>query len=147
EIEKEQYPFGKKKYSIPTTKGTKKTLSSKQLKTLYESKPETSQQEKAKDFWFLSFNASGINVKDIALLKYKDIDDDTIKFYRAKTQYTSKSNLEQITVYLNDYTKWFIKKYGTNDHSPDNYVFGILNNSMTAEQQQNKIENFTRFIN
>ena len=147
EIEKELYPFGKSKYQIPSSKGTKKTLAKEELKTLFNSKPESTYQKTAKAFWFFSFNCNGMNVKDIALLKFKDIDEETIKFYRAKTRFTSKADLKLITIYQNDYTKSFIKEYCVSDKNPDNYVFGILTKSMTSEQQRAKIKGFTRFIN
>ena len=104
EIEKEYYPFGKRKYQIPATKNTKKALTKEQLSVLFNSKPKLPQQKKAKDFWFFSYACNGMNMKDIALLKYKDIQDGKIEFYRAKTKLTSKANLKPITVYLNDFS-------------------------------------------
>jgi integrase/recombinase XerD len=88
-----------------------------------------------------------MNVKDIAQLKFKDIDESYIKFYRAKTRFTTKTDLKLITVYQNDNVKSFINEYSVKDKNPDNYVFGILSNSMTEEQKRAKIKNFTRFIN
>ncbi|WP_347923365.1 site-specific integrase [Pontimicrobium sp. SW4] len=147
EIEKELYPFGKRKYQIPASRSVKKTLSKEQLSVLFNSTPKTKEQQRAKAFWFFSFNSNGMNIKDIALLKFKNIDNDTIKFYRAKTQFTSKTDLKLITIYLNDYMKSFIKEYGNTNKHPNNYVFNILSEAMTPEEQRNKIKNFTRYIN
>ena len=71
EINKDCYPFGKRKYTIPATKNKKIALSSEQLKILFHSKPRIIQQEKAKDFWFFSYACNGINMKDIEATKEK----------------------------------------------------------------------------
>lgn len=146
DISEDLYPFGRNKYIIPSSNNTKKALSREQLKTLYNSRPKTKEQEKAKDFWFLSFNCNGMNIKDIALLKHKDLEDEKFEFYRAKTKLTSKANLETITVFLNPYIKDIIKKHGT-DANSSHYVFDILSSIDNAEVQRKKIQNFTRYIN
>lgn len=147
EIQLDIYPFGKRKYQIPSSRKVKKALSNEQLKTLYNSKPKTPEQIKAKDFWFFSFNSNGMNIKDIALLKFKDIDDDTINFHRAKTRFTAKSNLKVITVFINQFMRDFIEKYSNNNNNPDNFVFDILCKSDNVKKQHDKIKNFTRYIN
>ncbi|WP_438712829.1 tyrosine-type recombinase/integrase [Aquimarina muelleri] len=147
EIEKETYPFGKRRYQIPTSKKVKKALTNEQMKKLFQATPKNKEQQKAKDFWFLSYNCNGMNIKDIAQLKYRDISNDKIVFYRAKTLFTSKTALKPITVYVNDFIKQIINTYGTPEKSPENYVFGILNGECTHEEQRVKIKNFTRLIN
>ncbi|MFK2818988.1 site-specific integrase [Flavobacteriaceae sp. LMIT009] len=147
EIDEGIYPFGKRKYQIPSSKGTKKALGTKQLKLLFDAKPMNKQQIIAKDFWFFSYSCNGMNIKDVALLKFKDIDEETIRFYRAKTRFTSKTDLKLITVYQNNYTNEFIEKYSNKDKSSENYVFKVLSNSMSSKEQRAKIKNFTRFVN
>lgn len=147
EIEQELYPFGKRKYQIPSSNGVKKALTKEQIKGLFETEPKTEQQEKAKDFWFFSFNCNGMNIKDIALLKHKYLSEDKFHFYRAKTVQTSKASLTPITVYVNDYIRDFVIKYGTPNNNPEDYVFDILSNEMSAEKQHARIKNFTRFLN
>src|SRR5690606_12557721 len=102
EITKDYYPFGKRKYQVPATRNVKKALTKEQLKKLFQSKPLTPEQEKAKDFWFFSYACNGMNIKDIALLRYEDIQDGKIEFYRAKTRITSKMNLKPVVAHLND---------------------------------------------
>ena len=146
DVKAENYPFGKNKYQIPQAKRSKKALSKQELKILFDAEPQTPQQQKAKDFWFFSFNCNGMNIKDIALLKYKDFDKDKFQFYRAKTKFTSKTQLEKITIYLNQYTESIIQKYG-NNKAPESYVFDILKSTDTPQQQRQKIQAFTRNIN
>jgi site-specific recombinase XerD len=147
EIEKEYYPFGKRKYQIPATKNTKKALTQEQLGVLYNATPNLPQQQKARDFWFFSFACNGMNMKDIAQLKYKDIKDGKIEFHRAKTRLTSISNSKAITVYLNDFSNTIIKRYGMKSKDPEDYVFDVLSKSLNPKQQHNKISNFIRLVN
>ena len=44
--------------------------------------------EVAFDYWVFSFISNGMNFKDIALLKYGNINGDFIEFRRAKTKRT-----------------------------------------------------------
>lgn len=141
------YPFGKNKYQIPSEKKVKKALSSDQLKTLFNAKPENEEQERSKDFWFFSFACNGMNMKDIALLKHEDIEDDKIVYYRAKTVNTAKADLSPIVIYLNDYSKSIISKYSVSHSSNKDFVFPIISKSMTESEKFNKIKNFTRSIN
>ncbi|MBK8343510.1 MAG: hypothetical protein IPL12_09500 [Bacteroidetes bacterium] len=84
EVEREFYPFGKRKYQVPSTKRVKK-FTKAELKLMYETTPKTRGEQRAKDFWFFSFICNGMNIKDIAQLRYKDLNEDSFVFYRAKT--------------------------------------------------------------
>ena len=147
DIERKYYPFGNKKYQIPAKTKVKKALSIDQLRILFEAKTISEQQKKAKDFWFFLYACSGINVKDLAYFKYKDIDNDKVIFLRAKTIRTKKRKLKPIIVYLNEFSKGIIYKYGNQENDPENYVFDILTNKDSAEEQSRKIKNFTHFLN
>lgn len=147
EIKREYYPFGKRGYIIPTAEKKKKALSKEQLEVLFNALPSTPQQEKAKDFWFLSYSCNGINMKDLLQLKYKDFDGDKFEFVRAKTQRTTKGKLSTITVYLNDFTKGIFEKYGNANKTPESYVFDVLSDTMTPAEIKANVQNFTRLIN
>lgn len=147
EIESGYFPFGKGKYIVPKVTNKKKALSKEQLKVLFEATPKSPEEEMAKDFWFFSFACNGINMKDILLLKNRDIEDDSISFYRAKTISTSKGNLRKITVYLNDFAKDIIKKYKNDLLGQDDLVFPILQGFEDPSKIHYKIKNFTRFVN
>jgi len=147
EIIQDIYPFGKNKYEIPSGNAVKKALTKKQVKKLYESIPATPEQEKAKDFWFLSYICNGMNINDIALLKFNNIINNTIEFKRAKTRKTAKKNQTTIVVHLHEYVKSIIAKYGNDDTNKDNYIFSILDKDTPPVKAKAKIKNFTRFIN
>jgi integrase/recombinase XerD len=147
EAYKETYPFGKDKFILPSVSKVKKTLSKVELKTLFNAEPKTIEQCKAKDFWFLSYACNGMNIKDIALLTTKDINEDTVKFYRAKTINTSKSNLREVTVYLNDFSRSVFAKYADLSKGKNEYIFSIVSDNDSEITKHSKIKNFTKFIN
>tara|TARA_R110002126_G_scaffold39767_1_gene117565 strand:+ start:26423 stop:27694 length:1272 start_codon:yes stop_codon:yes gene_type:complete len=144
DIHEDIYPFGKKKYQIPRTKKVKKALNATQLKTLFNANTKTEGEAKAKDFWFFSYACNGMNLKDIALLKYSDIKDDKFTYYRAKT-FDKTSEKTTITIHLTDFTNSIIEKYGVVNKS--GYVFSIIDINEDAPTQYKKIKNFTRYIN
>lgn len=145
-LEPDFYPFGKKKFVIPSSKNIKKALNKVELKALFESIPSTPEQQKAKDFWFFSYVCNGINIKDILLLRYNDIEGEEIHYKRAKTSSTSKGNQQTIEIILNDFTKDIIRMHGTGGQGKD-LVFDILDRDMTPEEQNRAVKNFTKYIN
>jgi integrase/recombinase XerD len=143
----EQYPFGKYGYTIPTGDKVNKALSKEQLAILRDGTAETPEQQKAKDFWFLSYYSRGMNIKDIALLKFENLNEKNIEYLRAKTRDTGKKKPKTIVVSLGDELRVLINKYKCETSNAKDYVFPILTKGMTANQQHRCIQNFTRFIN
>ena len=147
DISQDCYPFGKGKYVIPSVQKVKQVLSQKEIKELYHYPTSNEAQEKAKQFWFFSYSCNGMNMKDIANLRYRDINKESLTFYRSKIANTSKSKQTPVIVYLSDFAKNFINKYGNLDTSEDNYVFPIINEGMDLVTQKKKIKDFTNNIN
>jgi site-specific recombinase XerD len=87
-----------------------------------------------------------MNIKDIALLKWKDMEEGKLTFYRAKTMQTTKGKLTPIVVYLNDFAKGIINIYGNKGGGPQDFVFPILEENQSPMVQFQKVKNFTRFI-
>ncbi|PQJ77518.1 tyrosine-type recombinase/integrase [Polaribacter glomeratus] len=138
------YPFGKNKYKIPRTKKVKKALNSQQLKTLYSAETLNDNEVKCKDFWFFSFACNGMNLKDIALLKYSDFESDKFNYYRAKTLDKSAEKTK-ITIYLTEFTSYVIEKYGNKKKT--GFVFNIVSEKDDNLTEYKKIKNYTRYIN
>ena len=139
-------PFGKRKYVIPESRNTKKALTAEQLRELRDAVPETTDQEKARDFFFFSFAGNGMNIRDIALLKFSDLEADKFSFVRQKTRNIKKDRQTPITVYLTPFHQRVIKKYANNPET-STYVFPIIKEGTTPEKQRNSVKNFTRFVN
>ena len=148
DIDKDLYPFSKKKYQIPAGMKVKKALTKEDLKKLFTQEvQEDSPLEKARDFWFFSYSCSGINIRDIAELKEKNIKSSSITFIRTKTKRTTKSNSKPIIAAITPFIKQVIEKYGNKNRSKESYVFPILNHSMNAEERIKAVNDFIRFIN
>ncbi|WP_178989523.1 tyrosine-type recombinase/integrase [Winogradskyella schleiferi] len=144
DLNSDHYPFGKNKYKIPRTRKVKKALNSDQLKTLFKAEATNYNETKAKDFWFFSFACNGMNIKDIALLKYSDIKDDRFTYYRAKT-FDKTTDKTKIIIYLTDFTSGVIETYG--NKSKEGFVFDIIEQKDDSLKRYKKIKNFTRYIN
>jgi hypothetical protein len=80
------YPFGRRKYQIPTSRKVKKALDLKDVEMIYyydESRLSEFEQ-RSKDYWLFSYFGNGMNIKDIACLKYQNVHDEYLIFERAK---------------------------------------------------------------
>jgi site-specific recombinase XerD len=146
-VSKELYPFGKRRFEIPTGKNIKKALTIKDISSLYHYSPIAgSSQEMAKDLWMFIYFCNGINVKDLCLLKYKDIDGDILVFERAKTIRT-KRRVEAIRVPLVEPAMEIIKKWGNKKVSTDTYIFPILKEDLSSERERQLIKQVNDVIN
>ena len=145
-ISLDQYPFGKRKYKIPAPRGVKKALTDEQLKILWQAVPPTDEQQKAKDYWFFSFFCNGINPKDIALLKNKDIKNNTITFIRAKTAKTTNTQIP-VTVHLNEWSLDILNLYRIKSDEKESYVFPIIDHNAAPNTIHRQVQNFVRAVN
>ena len=145
-LQKEDYPFGKRQYQIPTGRNVKKALSKEELVkiNMYDAMPG-SPFEMAKDFWLFSYLAHGMNMKDIALLRYENLDGDYLRFERAKTQYALRGSSRKISVYLDSSLRSILDRQSSK--SNDGFLFPILAGTSTAAERQKKIGLFIKLIN
>ena len=79
----EQYPF--RRFSIKTKATRHRNLSREELDVVLAYEPKGIRDERAKDIFLLSLFLCGMNVKDLALLKKKDVRGNRIETLRAKT--------------------------------------------------------------
>jgi integrase/recombinase XerD len=149
DIKKDIYPFGKGKnqYQIPRDQKKRKSLNRSQLSILFNGSPSSTEQQKAKDFWFLSYALNGMNIKDIVLLKGSNLHEDKIVYYRQKTVATKKSNLKQASVFLNNYSKKVLGVYGDQNAKDDELIFDVVTIKDNPYIQDRKIKNFISHIN
>jgi integrase len=146
-LTKEYYPFGKKRYEIPTGNNIKKALSLKDIGAIFHYKAKAgSMADRAKDYWIFMYLCNGINVKDMSLLKYENIKGDIIEFIRAKTART-KRKVEPIRVNLTDELKAIISKWGNKKADGNTFIFPILENGLTPERERQLIQQMTHVIN
>jgi len=145
---KDAYPFGKRKYVIPTGRNVKKALSIQQIKKIfdYPTKPGSS-LEMAKDFWIFTYLCNGINMMDIARLRWIDIDTNSIRFIREKTKRTKKGNQLIITAARNKHINEILDKWGIKNPLPDANVFPIIRPNDSTKIARAKIQQFTKLVN
>lgn len=141
------YPFGRRRYRIPTGRNIKKALNLDEIKAIYDYKPQTVLEDKAKDFWLFCYFSNGMNPKDVAFLKFKNIQDGFLVFSRAKTEGTTRHDPRIISVYITDDMKRIIAKWGNKSKKLDNYLFPIMEANLTPLQQFKIVPAFTQFIN
>lgn len=147
EAEKDTYPFGgKKKYQIPQGRNVKKALNKADLKALFTHPTGSGEQEKARDFWFFSYQCNGMNVADIVRLKRKDVHRDFLSFLRKKTAHTTKTDAKPITVPKTSFVQQIIDKYSV-PGGPEDYLFPFLQKGMSEDEKVTAVKALTRFIN
>jgi len=143
------YPFGRRKYRIPTSKNIKKALDLNDIKKIYyyECDPELESEQRAKDYWLFSYFGNGMNPKDIACLKYKNIHDDYLIFERSKTERAMRSDPKPITVFLTEDMKAIIERWGNKNKSSNKYIFPVMEDGMSPLRQYELLQLFVGFIN
>jgi integrase len=141
------YPFGRRKYQIPTARNVKKALKVDQIEKIYFYEPTCESESRAKAFWLFCYFANGINPKDVALLKYKNIQGEYLVFDRAKTERTARTEPKPITIYVNEDMAAIIRELGNKDKNPERYIFPILYDGVTPLRQYDLIQLFIRSIN
>ncbi|MDI9864011.1 tyrosine-type recombinase/integrase [Flectobacillus sp. DC10W] len=145
------YPFGKGKYSIPTSQNVKKAISKENILQLitYIPEIEMSMEQRSKDFYTFSYLSNGMNFSDILSLKWKDVDlvRRKITFTRNKTKNTIKTNSVSITVQLFDESINIIERWATQSRISSEFVFPFLNVEMDAKRQKDTVKQFVKVTN
>ncbi|MDE3145800.1 MAG: site-specific integrase [Bacteroidota bacterium] len=145
----ENYPFGLRKYIIPAGRNIKKALTPEEVSSIYRYKtiPGTP-IDFAKDLWIFSYVCNGINFKDIAMLRWSNVDGDILHFVREKTKKTSQGNKITISCHLSEPAKKIIKKWSDKKNAAkDAYLFSILDENDTPLEQMRKIEQLIKNTN
>jgi len=125
-ISSELYPFGKGKYVPPSSKKAKKALPLGVIEKIYNYEPDNSKEARAKDMWLFAYFANGLNVKDIAFLRYENIKGSVLSFIRAKTEHSTKDNIKTIEVFITEDVQRIINKWGRKPQKPKSFIFDIL---------------------
>ena len=96
----------------------------------------------AKDLFLFSYYSAGINLRDIALLKWGNIVDGRIYYTRHKTG-------KRLNCRLTPQTSAIVAKHRTAKSKPEDYIFPILDRRIhkTEVQQHNRINKVQRHIN
>ena len=150
------YPFNssngniknKEVYKIPAVRKVNKALQEDEVLKILNYKPKTNAQELARDLFLFSLFANGINMMDMAYLKFENLENDKITYYRKKTFNSRKENLESIKVVLIQIALEILEKYKNKDEKPQNLIFDfITNNEVNPSIARSKVKSFTKRLN
>ena len=144
------YPFGKSNnglYSIPKGKNTKKALTQADVAKIASYKAAKGTLElQCRDYWLFSYLCNGINIKDLARLKYENIHGDKITLIRAKTA-DSVEEETTIDIMITHQIGRIIDLHGNKPGTSDKYIFPILYQGITPEDEYRLIQQTVRNIN
>ena len=134
-LDEKDYPF--KYFTIKAGQATKRALSKESMMKLMAHKPKKGTRlERSLDYFVFSYLTRGMNMKDMANLKWKEnIIKDRITYIRAKTSNT-KSVQEQHVIKIEPQIKAIIKKYP----KVNAYVFPILDEGLSASAERYRIK-------
>ena len=141
-----QYPFGKGKYEIPTGEGRNMALTLFQIGQIMKYEVKTENEGRCRDIWFFSYLCNGINMVDLLKLKYSDISNGEISFYRQKTIRKTR-NKKKITAPLLPQMEQIIAKWGNRNTKPSNYIFAFLHEGLSPIEEQRIVKNVTHLVN
>jgi len=146
------YPFGSAKdlFTIPTKENNKTALNIIEIGKIMNYETNELSEAKARDFFIFSYLCNGINMADIARLKFNQYNNDRIVFYRTKTIKTTENSQKEIQIQLTNEIKPIIdniiEKWGQ-PKKPENYIFGIINDSLNEEKKRNTVKQATKLTN
>ncbi len=143
------YPFGRRKYQIPSARKVKKALELSDIeKIYYYDQNKLSQSERwCRDLWLFSYFANGMNPKDIANLKYSNIQDSYLLFERAKTERSLREDPKVITIYVSEDLQAIIERWGNKPVIQNNYIFPILEANLSPLREYILVQNVVGLIN
>lgn len=139
-----QYPFGKDRFEIKTGEAHKKSLTIKQIKSIFDYSDGNITTDKYRDLWLFIYLCNGINVADLIRLKYANITDGEILFVRQKTERTAKSRKE-IRVIITPELQAIIDRWGIQNKF--GFIFPYLNGKETPLERKTINKELTKRIN
>jgi integrase len=144
----DNYPFGKRKYQIPSGKNIKKALTAEEIEKIYNYVATKGDWwQKARDFFIFSYLACGMNMKDILMLKYENIDGEFIRFFRAKTHNTNRSGSKPISIPINTELNVIIGRWKGSSNKEDDFIFNVLEKDLSPDRARSIIQQFTKMVN
>ena len=140
-----EYPFGEGKYQIKKTKLPKRVLSNEEIKKIADlNEFDSPEQEYARDIWLLCYRYNGSNYVDMLRLKWEEVKNENVIFYRKKTETTQRINKKPVNVPLNDGAQALLDKIGNKDSI---FVLGLLEEGYSEKTITNKSNKNRRDIN
>lgn len=137
-VNSDLYPFGRGGYTIKKTKARKIALSEADKNRLINITDPALRW--SIDMWLVSYYCYGLNMTDVCALRVKDLKDDVLMISRAKTG-------NELIIPLRKEVKEIIARHGNRTLNPNDYVFPVLQDGLTARQIKNRVKDFTKQVN
>jgi integrase len=109
-------------------------------------KSNNTQETFFRDVFMFSFLGCGMNLADIARLKYSNIENDELSFIREKTKNSAKNN-EKLRIPITSKMREIIDSHGNKAIGYDSYIFPILNPAWREERKFAEVRQLTKQVN
>jgi len=139
-----EYPFTK--YKPKGAEGRKLALTALQISMIANYKTEYPQEQFYRDIFMFSFLANGMNLSDIARLRYSDIVDGEICFVREKTK-GEESDEDKLHVTITKNMQSIIDKHGNKTVGYDSFIFPILKPDFNEQKKYSEIKQLVKQVN
>lgn len=148
-IDRDDYPFGGEGYRMPKSNNTKKALSTDIIAMLMAYSSRRPRREYALDIWKFSYFCGGMNMADVARLRWRNVDLNQrhISFVRRKTRSSKTNASAEISLTLLPEAIEIINKWAPPSNDQNDFVFPELTQQMSGEQAHQVVHNFTGRIN
>jgi integrase len=131
-----EYPFSEIGYRIKNFIPNKSVLENNEIKAVAEMQEfDSPEQEYARDIWLLLYRCNGSNFTDLLRMRWSNVTEKEIRFYRKKTETTRKKNIKQIIVPRKPGVNHLLKKIGDLNSL---FVLGLLQEGYSEETIVNK---------
>jgi integrase/recombinase XerD len=135
-VKQEYYPFGRNRYVPPASTRVKKALTYDEVLKIFNYVPTSTAESWSRDMWLFSYLGNGMNIKDLALLRFENIVGEEIHFIRAKTLRKTMENQRLVHVHVHPHMKVIIRRWGKNTPDPKAFIFDIMDNGDFSPLQE-----------
>lgn len=139
------YPF--KHIQIRSQAVPKKALKKDEMLKIINHPTEVGSNRKlSQQLFAFSYFCQGMNFKDIAKLKWKNIEDGRITYIRSKTGNTRK-NSKSISIKITPVTEEILNQFRNENLKKDDYIFPIFEPGMTVPEMEERKKNMNKLVN
>lgn len=140
------HPFGKGRYEIPQHEGRDYALTVKEIGKIASFKCALKTTEMCRDLWLFSYLCNGANITDVCKLKYANIINGEICFYRQKTIAKAKKK-KMVQAVITPKMQAIINQWGNTYTKQDDFIFPFLKGEESPVDERRIIKNITHLIN
>ena len=147
-VRKNNYPFDEFKVSKFKEQTAKRSITKRDVMRLIDFDVSELCEKKypipflylAKDLFLFSYFGCGINLTDILHLRHRDITENRVTFHRQKTGKLISFQLQPMGIEI-------IEKYRKQSFNHEDYIFPVLKQNTTVNQQYERVRRVNKLIN